>query len=278
VALARIVFALTSLWVLLSRDYAGIAGLPMQFWNGVPASARWRYLDFWGHPLMERGLEWAAGIALVLALVGIVPRIACFVSALLLYHLAPFETILWTPSPYARGLTIPVLALLTLAFSPCGDCWTVVRSNRRQAAIAGDYTWPVRLIQIFLAQVYLFSGWAKVAHSGWAWASGANLRGWLLYFNQEDQVRVFHRLGNWLTERPLLCQAVGIGTLVFELGFVAVLFSRTARRVLVPMAAVFHLGILLSMNLVFLNLPQLLVYVDWERTAIELGRPPSAAT
>ena len=105
-----------------------------------------------------------------------------------------------------------------------------------------------------------------------AWNPLSLVRSWLLYFSQEDQVRVFHTLGRWLAERPLLCQMIGVGTLIFELGFITVLFSKTARRLLVPLAAVFHLGILLSMNLAFLNVPQLLVFVDWDVVATWLRR------
>lgn len=271
-AAARIVFGSTSLWVLVSRNFAGISGLPSQFWSAVPASASWRYLDFGGHPALDLSLEWAAGIMLVCVIAGLVPRVSCFLAGLLLYHLAPLETIIWTPNPYARGLTISVLALLTLAFAPSGDRWTLqVSRNHRQPAEGSDYTWPMRLIQLFVAQIYLFSGFAKISHSGWRWASASNLRNWLLYFSEEDQVRVFHTLGPWLAARPLLCQIIGIGTLIFELVFITVLFSKTARRLLVPLALVFHLGILLGMNLAFLNVPQLLVFVDWDVVATWLG-------
>jgi hypothetical protein len=65
---------------------------------------------------------------------------------------------------------------------------------------------------------------------------------------------------------------MGVGTLVFELGLVTVLFSKTARRVLVPIVALFHLAILLSMNLTFLNVPQLLVFADWDVVAAWVKR------
>jgi len=250
-----------------------MSALPPQFWSTVPASASWRYLDFAGHPAIELASEWGAGMMLVFAIVGLIPRVSCFIAGMLLYHLAPLETIIWTPNPYARGLTVSVLALLTLAFSPSGDRWTLQFSrNGRQPAANSDYTWPLRLIQLFVAQIYLFSGFAKISHSGWRWASASNLRNWLLYFSEEDQVRVFHTLGPWLAERPLLCQIIGIGTLIFELVFITVLFSKTARRLLVPLAFVFHLGILLSLNLAFLNVPQLLVFVDWDVVATWLGK------
>jgi hypothetical protein len=272
-AAARIIFAAYSLWVLASRNLAEVSGLPSDFWSRVGASARWRYLDFPGHLSLERALAWVAGIALVGALAGILPRLSCFVSGMLLYHLAPFESIIWIPHPYARGLTISVLALLTLAFSACGDCWTLLPSARpKQFPLSGEYTWPVRLIQVFLVQVYLFAGYAKVVVVGWKWASAANIRNWMLYCVEEDQIGVFHSFGAWAAERPMVCLALGVGTLIFELGLITVLFSKIARRVLVPLVTVFHLGILLGMNLTFLNVPQLLVFANWDAVAAVKAR------
>jgi hypothetical protein len=265
-AAARIVFAATSLWVLVSRDFAGISGLPAEFWSAVPASVRWRFLDFAGHAFLERALERTAAVALVCVIVGVLPRLSCFLAGVLLYHLAPLESIVWTNSPYARGLTISVLALLTLSFSPCGDCWTLLSSNeRKQADSASDYTWPIRLIQVFFVQIYFFSGYSKVFYAGWRWASPSNMRNWMLYFSEADQTRVFHSLGAWIAARPVICGIIGVGTLLFELGLFTVLFSKTARRMLIPLVAVFHFGILLAMNLVFLNVPQLLIFANWDR-------------
>jgi len=273
-AAARIIFAAYSLWVLASRQLAEVSGLPLDFWSRVGASARWRYLDFPGHLSWERTLVWLAGIALVCAGAGVFPRLSCFVSGILLYHLAPFESIIWIPHPYARGLTISVIALLTLAFSPCGDSWTLLPLGRsRPSAPASDYTWPVRLIQVFLVEIYLFAGYAKIVVVGWKWASAANIRNWILYCIEEDQMGVFHSLGAWAAARQLACLALGVGTLVFELGLIMVLFSRIARRVLVPLVALFHLGILLGMNLTFLNVPQLLVFANWDVVAAWLKKP-----
>ena len=265
---ARIIFGIYSLWVLLSRNFAEVTGLPAEFWSRVGASARWRYLDFPGHPLLERTLVWIAALALICVIAGVLPRFSCFLSGMLLYHLAPYESIIWIPHPYARGLTISVLALLTLAFSPCADCWTLLgRGGGKLATSLSDYAWPIRLIQLYLAQIYFFSGYAKIVVIGWKWASASSVRNWMLYCNQADWMRVFHSLGPWIAARPWVCGAVGAGTLVFELGFIAVLFSKSARWVLVPLAALFHLAILLSMNLVFLNVPQLLVFADWDKLA-----------
>jgi hypothetical protein len=264
-AAARITFATYSLWVLLSRNLAEMSGLPSVFWSRVGASARWRYLDFPGHPNLERVLVWITAIALLGAIVGVLPRFSCFVSGLLLYHLAPLESLIWIPHPYARGLTISVIALLTLSFSPCGDSWTLLPRRRdKLAAQSSDYTWPLRLLQLYLVQIYFFSGYAKVLVVGWKWASPSNIRNWMLWCTQNEYLRVFHTLGTWIAGQPLACWVVGIGTLLFEFGLVTVLFSKWARWVLIPLVVVFHLGILLSMNLVFLNVPQLLVFANWD--------------
>jgi hypothetical protein len=139
---ARIIFSFYSLWVLASRNLPEVSGLPSDFWSRVDATARWRYLDFPGHLTLERILVWVAGIALVCAGLGWFSRLACFVSGILLYHLGPLESIIWIPHPYARGLTISVLALLTLAFRhavTAGVC-----SRRASAARELPVTTPGR--------------------------------------------------------------------------------------------------------------------------------------
>src|SRR5215469_15477098 len=264
-AAARILFATYSLWVLLSRNLAEMSGLPSVFWSKVGASDRWRYLVFPGHPGLERMLVWIAAIALLSAIAGLLPRFSCFLSGLLLYHLAPLESLIWIPHPYGRGLTISVIALLTLSFSPCGDCWTSLPLRRdKLAAPNSDYAWPLRLLQLYVVQIYFFSGYAKVLVVGWKWASASNIRNWMLWCAQNEYLQVFHGLGPWIAARPLACWCVGIATLLFEFGVITTLFSKWARRVLLPLVVLFHLAILFSMNLAFLNVPQLLVFADWD--------------
>src|SRR5260370_19374337 len=98
-AAARIVFAVTSLWVLVSRDFAGISGLPAEFWSGVPASARWRFLDFAGHPFLERGLLQGAALALLFVILWVLPRLSCFLPGMLLCPFAPLVSIILTYTP-----------------------------------------------------------------------------------------------------------------------------------------------------------------------------------
>jgi hypothetical protein len=259
-AAARIVIAAHALWILLSRDLPALSGLPAPFWRGVSASARARFLIAEGHPRWEALLALVAAAALLATLLGLWTRVSPLLAGLLLYHLAPLETIILTPSPYVKGFTVAVPALIVLSFAPCADAWSVRRT--RTGADAWEYRWPVQLIRLFVAQIYLFSGWAKLLRVGVDWAAADNVRAWLHFFNQRDQLVVFNTLGPWLAERPSLCLMAGVFTLGLELSFVSALFSRVARRVLPAAAAAWHVGILFAMNIAFPYLPLLLVFAE----------------
>jgi hypothetical protein len=260
-AAARIVLAAQALWILLSRDIPALSALPAAFWAEVPRSARWRFLIFEGHPGLESALQTMALVALVGALLGVAARASCLLAALLLYHLAPLETLFFTPSPWAKGLT------------PCADALRIGGRGKAGHASGPDHGWPLRLVQLFVCQPYLFSGIAKLKAAGLAWASPENMRAWLLLANLDDQLTAFRAPGLWLADRPVLCLAMGTLALAMDLGFVLVLFSRRARRVLVPAAVLFHAAILVTQNYAFLSAPLLLVFVDWG-PRVSRGRTP----
>jgi hypothetical protein len=265
-AAARIVLGLQALWILLSRDIPALSALPAGFWAEVSPSARWRYLLFEGHPLLEHALQTIALVALAGVVLGAWPRLCCLVAGLLLYHLSPLETLFFTPSPWSKGLTIPVLGLLVLALSPCGDALSLARSRPHESP-AAEYAWPLRLVQALVCLSYFFSGWAKLSAAGWQWASAANMRAWLLLSNQDDQLAVFQAGGLWIADRPALCLLMGILALFLDLGFPLALAFRRARLAFLCAAALFHLAVLFTLNYAFLSAPLLLVLADWEALA-----------
>lgn len=277
-AAARIVLALQALWVLLSRDFAAVSGALPEYWAGVSTGGQWRFLAFPGHAGIEQILQWLAVAALIAAVLGVLPRAACILAGLLLYHLAPLESLLWTHSAYSRGLTVSVLGLFVLGLGPCGDALSLRPSRRRREP--WEYHWPLVLVQLLLAMTYLFAGYAKLVVVGADWLAGQTVREWLYLLSVDDEIAVFASPGLWLAGRPALCLVIGLGTIAFELSFIAVVFSKRARLVLVPLAVLFHAGVLFAMNIVWLNTPQLLVFVDWDRLVGRLtlqSRPRTAA-
>jgi hypothetical protein len=266
-AAARVLLAATALWVVLSRhDLPSIVAYPPELWAAVSPERRVRFLMLFGVGF-ERALYALLHLALVGALVGLWPRVACFVAGLLCYHFAPFETIVRTANPYLRGLTIPCLGLLVVSFSRCGDALTLLPRPRPDPPPSGDYRWPLRLVQVLFCQIYLFAGWSKLFVTGWSWASADNVRGHLLALNQALVADPAASWGYAVARHPLACGALAWAGLALEFAFPLVLFSRAARFVLLPAAAFFHAANSILLRIFFQNVPLLLLFVDWEALA-----------
>lgn len=277
-AVVRVYFSVHAIWILLSRDLPANSSLPPEFWVNVPRAELLRFLIFPGHSQLEYGLQFAAILTLVGAAVGVMPRLCCFLSALLLYHLAPLETIYWTASPYQRGFTISVLALFTLSLAPCGDAIRFGKARVREPS--SIYCWPLRLIQIYVIHTYFFSGYSKLYRVGVSWMDPENLRSWFLLFSQQDQVMrqgaLFNTVGPWIADHWLLCLVAGGYGVLVNLFFVTTLFSNRARWFFVPDAVFFHILVFLTLNIFWLNTPHLLVFVNWQWLADRLRRDAPA--
>ncbi len=272
-ALARILVATHALWLLASRDYAAMSDVPAVFWRPEDAGIRWRFLIVPGHGDLERILQIAAGVALAGVILGVAPRMLALVAALLLYHLGPLEAALWTASPIGRGMTIAPAALLVLAAAPCGDALALGRRQEASRAEASeDYGWGLRLIQLLVVEIYLFSAIGKLERTGLDWGSAEHMRLWLLWFNQDDQARVVGALGPWLAQSLWVTGAIGAGTLLLEWTMPLALVSRRARLILVPAALLFHVGVLLAMNIHVPEAWLVLVLVDWGAVSRRLRR------
>jgi hypothetical protein len=279
-AVARIVFALHGLWLLWSRDFAGVAALPPDFFTAVSPQVVRRYGLLLGRPETEAWLQGVAAVALIAAAAGWAPRLTCLAAAILLYHLAPYESVLWAPTPYFRGLDVTVLGLVIVGVSRSAEAWVVGRTIAAPSP-SWEYRWPVALLQLFVALTYFFSGYSKLWYEGLDWASAENIRNHLLAFTQDDFLVVYRSLGTWLADQPVLCALIGAGTLLLELTFPLAVFVPSTRRVYVPAALVFHGGVVFAMNVVWLNWPQLAVFVNWDwvrqRVAAVRGRRAAAA-
>jgi hypothetical protein len=268
-AAARVLFSVHALWVLLSRDLPSTSALPAEFWLDVSRADLLRFLIFPGHPQLEYGLMFAAAATLAGAALGLLPRVCCLLSAVLLFHLAPLETIYWTASPFERGFTIDVLALFTLAIAPSGDALCLGRTGAREWSSA--YCWPLRLVQLYLAQTYVFSGYAKLYRVGLPWLAPDNLRSWFLLFSEQDQVirtgPLFGQVGLWIADHWILCLVAGAYGVVVNLLFISTVISRRARWFFVPDAVFFHTMVFFALSIFWINTPQLLVFVNWQWVA-----------
>lgn len=263
----RAVVSLQALWLLWSRpDLPEILTWPRGFWSGVDPILLLRF-GIVGLPVaVERLLYWGLQAALLLNLLGFIPRIAGLVAGLLLYHFAPFEDIFASQGgPFFRGFSVSVAALLVLSSA---------RIPRWGGAPSGEYRWPLGLIQLLFSFTYLFSGWSKLIAVGPAWASGRNFEGLVLGLIFPE---VRPAWAHWFVGSPWLCALGGGAGLFMDFAFVAAVFSRRAARLVIPAIFVLHLLIFQVMGVFFPATPLLLLFLDWEALDKKLlaRRPPT---
>jgi hypothetical protein len=257
----RSILAAQALWIVLSRPgMAELTGWPGVFWsNASPAYVR--FLIVPGAGRVDLVLYGVLVIALIAALCGIVPRVASLTSALLLYHFAPMEAVIGKLPTTASlsGLTLPLLGLLIIAFSPRprpGDSWSL------------EFRWPLVLIQTIFVFHYVNAGLAKLHWAGFRWYTSDNVAHLAVVF--------------WLLQKPSLsltvwqhqwlAAAIGGATFVLEFGFPLTMFSKWARRVFLPLAFLAAILRIYVFGFFFLSIPSLLVMVNWDAVAAWMAR------
>lgn len=263
--MTRVVLALQALWIVLSRpELPRVVSWPEPFWSGVPRTLQLRFGITRSLPF-EMALYAVLVVLLVAAAFGLAERYTCIAAGLLLVHFAPLEEIITGgPLTMFRGLTHSALGLLLVGFA----------SVRVAETRAWQYRWPVAGAQFLMAMTYFGAATSKLHSAGLAWAEAGNIRAIAMTFYTWG---VRAPLAPRLIERSWLCAAIAVGTVVMELTFPLVLVSRRAAKVIVPLVFIGHLGIMLTLGIVFLSLPLLLLFIDWEWLAARFARGAATA-
>lgn len=260
----RAVFFAGILILYAPRDFRELADFPPVFWTPVTL------LKVLHLPLLPReilglvAMVWK--VALAAACLGLLTRWSTAVSLVLGVYLigalASFGQI--THTHMAVVFTLGILAL-----SRSGDAWSLdrlIRVGRSGPGVprvepSGEYTWPIRMVWLVLALIFLGAGISKLRHSGLAWAFSDNLALILIVRNYDAGWTPPTPLGLYLAEQRWLCRALALGTLVIELGYPLALLSRAARWVAVPGMFLMLGGFRLLMGPVFY--PLMVCHVFW---------------
>jgi len=156
-----------------------------------------------------------------------------------------------------------------LIFSSCSDvlsvdAWLAKRRNSPiQLKSKTVYGIPFRLIWLLMGLIYFFPGFWKVWTSGLDWALTDNV--------QNQMYWKWHELGDWLPyfrldRYPLFYKFSGVYTILFELGFITLLFTKRTRALAVILGLLFHFGTWAFMNIFFVVLVISYVsFINWER-------------
>lgn len=215
----------------------------LENWVPAPAQAAW---EEWGERLSSHYLLFGIYLgALVFLTLGFRSRLMALVAALLaatFHHRLP-ELMNGGDSLFRNGLYYLILA-------PSGATWSLDHLLRRRRARARGEPisdepvliepWSVRLMQLQLCFVYLFTGLVKLGED---------------YFNG---VAIYWVLNDTAVSRwpygvvpiPLfVCRLMTWGTLAFELTFIVLIWIKPLRRWIILAGLGLHLGILATMEI-----------------------------
>lgn len=261
--------------------FVGYLPQDLAAWAGV-AGVFWRPVSFFGlAPLEPRSLAVTAAIAIAWKVALALSAIGLFTRAATMASLVGGAYLLGLPQSFGKihhNDGILVLVMLVLAFSRCGDAFSLdrLRAGASGAAIAanGDYRWPLRTAWVVLSLVFLAAGVAKLRHAGLDWVTSDNLR--LLLLAHQYHIANADPLVDWgiaIAQSGWMPRAIAAATVVLEIAFPLALVAGRARAVLVPSAIAMHLGIRALMGPTF---DQLLVadvlWVPWSVVAVPLRR------
>ena len=175
-----------------------------------------------------------------------------------------------------------------LMLGPCGARYSLDSIRRRNRGLTDPVrpsTWAnlaIRLIQVHLCIIYLFSGLAKLMGENWQ----AGTAVWWALANQEYQSISMTWIASWTTVGPILIALMTHATVFWELLYCCLVWNRYTRPLVLWMAVAVHGGIALFMgmitfglamiyaNLAFLQPQTVRRWVDpWaERVAAKLTR------
>jgi hypothetical protein len=137
-----------------------------------------------------------------------------------------------------RKILVAPVVFIVLACAPgLTDAWS-----------SPSPTWPLLLLQCYLALVYVSTGIEKVVKSGRLWWRGDVLRGYLVSHHLWGNMP----LGMAVANRRWLCRAMSIPTLAWELAFPLVLVLHPSVALgFVAYGIAFHIGTAVLMRIDF---------------------------
>ena len=234
---------------------AGSLGSPEVFAGRLGGSSlRWSLLGGISDGSLLYAILIAWAIAAFCLMIGFLPRASAIIAWLIAMsvHNANFYL-------HNSGDNVKLIALFYLMLCPAGAVWAV-RTGRHPARPTYVHPWPLRLIMLQLAVIYFVNGVYKL--SGGDWRSG----------------EVMHYVLNnvaWTrfaaAQLPLPDFSVPVmtyTTLIWELGFPALMLFPRLRATTLWLGVAFHLGTALLLQLGMFPAYMLCLYlplVPWER-------------
>ena len=169
-----------------------------------------------------------------------------------------------------------------LALSRCGDAWSIDRLHRtvrrrgdgatHAAAATGEYTWPIRLVQLLISLAFFGAGVSKMRRSGLAWITSDNLAVLLVQRQYDASSTPSTSWGPFVARYGRVCRLLAAATVAIELSYPLALVRREARWIVLPAACAMLGGIRALLGPSFWPFILChLFWVPWDRVGVWLA-------
>lgn len=208
--------------------------------NGVEGPTRWiwSYFDYIPSPTVLWIVHIAALVVFFLLMIGFFSR----TMAVLGYLIAVSYAARVTPGAFFGLDKINCMLVMYLLLGPCGArysldrIWRLRRGAPREAPPSVAANIAIRLIQLHMCVIYLFSGLGKLQGASW-WDGGAV---WIASANLEYQSWLDL---TWLAGHRWLVSLLTHTVVYWELTYSALVWPRLTRPWVLLMAVLVHGGI-----------------------------------
>ncbi|MCS5713720.1 hypothetical protein NVV95_04040 [Herbiconiux sp. CPCC 205716] len=249
----RIVFGIAALALLPNAQF--LSSYPESFFNPPPGP--FRLLDALPPLGVLVALELALALALALVVFGVVTRVASIAAGLLMIVLFGLS---YSFGKIDHTIFLPLVALLVV-WAGWGSAYSIDSSV--SDAARPPRQWPMRLLALLIGVGFATAAAPKV------------LGGWLRPGTQATEGHYWYELlidgrdaafaplfGNITT--PVFWEPLDWITILLEGGILLSVINWRAFRILISFAAVFHVGVLVMMNILFTtNVVAYAAFVPW---------------
>jgi uncharacterized membrane protein YphA (DoxX/SURF4 family) len=226
-----------------------------QFMNGGPDAPRrliWSYFDYIQSPSVLWIVHIAALVVFFLLMIGFFSRTMAILGFLIAVSYANRVT----PGAYFGLDKINCMLVMYLMLGPCGARYSLDRIWRLRrgapfnvsSSVAANVA--IRLIQVHMCIIYLFSGLGKL--QGETWWNGLAI--WITSANLEYQSLDM----TWLAHHPLLINFLTHATVFWELSYCVLVWPRLTRPWVLFMAVCVHGGIAIAYGMITFGLVMLI--------------------
>lgn len=270
----RAVVVGTFLVATLTTSFSALGELPVTILrpSGAMKLLPWSFYDRLVTPGGMTLLKVIMTMVLLLACVGLFTSVSTKLSLLLVLL---YQGLVRSFGHFNHDEMIAVYFLAVVAFSPCGDAFSLDQWCRKgvKSRPSFVYSYPILLMWLLMSWVYFSSALIKIRVAGLNYLAADNLPTLAIFHSLDNLHDTAFKLAFWLPQfRAVLPFVVGV-VLIWELIFPLAVFVRKLRWPILAFGVAFHVATLFLMNIFFpYQLAMYLVFIDWERVAAFVQR------